>query len=82
MATQTVNPGQFDDAPEPDALSQAPDFNPREGSAFIDQELLEWSEPSDDEDEAQDEHQELDAEYDNIEVDDEDWEVAEGGKQP
>ncbi|KZS95330.1 RIO1-domain-containing protein [Sistotremastrum niveocremeum HHB9708] len=74
MESDRAQPGQFDDAPESNALAQAPDFDPREGGSFIDHELLEWSEPSDDEDEEVDEELE---DYENIQVDDEDWEVAE-----
>ena len=48
--------------------------DPRQGGHFIDeQELLEWS------DESAEEDDEIDEEYDHNRVEDEDWEVAEGG---
>ncbi|KAL0961095.1 hypothetical protein HGRIS_006077 [Hohenbuehelia grisea] len=60
--------GQFDDAPE------TPD--PRQGHAYIDQAILEWSEPSEDEADGADDSGD-DYYYDEIHVEDEDWEIAE-----
>ena len=70
--------GQFDDAE--DALGAAPTFDPREGSTFIDeQELLAWSEDDDEEDlESTGNEDALDEDM-LLEVDDEDWEIAERG---
>jgi RIO kinase 1 len=70
-------PGQFDDA-EDDALASAPAFNPREGATFIDeeQELLAWSDDSAEEEEEEEEG--IDPGQ-GLEVDDEDWEIAERG---
>jgi hypothetical protein len=63
--------GQFDDAPgDATDLSSA---DPREGHQFIDEAILEWSEPSEDDD-FEDED-----EYDSNRVEDEDWEIAERG---
>jgi hypothetical protein len=53
--------------------SDAPQVDPRQGGYFVDDEtLLEWSEESADEDE-------IDNGYDDDRVEDEDWEIAEGG---
>lgn len=66
-------PGQFDDTLE-DALQH----DPRRAGHYIDDhkhdELLEWSEPSGDED---DQLSRDDFEFDRVE--DEDWEIAERG---
>lgn len=70
--------GQFEDAPIlVDQPSQILPQNPREGLNFIDEEL-EWSDPAD-EDEDSDS---IDEGYDDNRVEDEDWEVAEGGSSP
>lgn len=74
MRTHDFEDGQFDDAEEPnEALKSAPDFNPREGQVFIDEQdpNLLWSE-SEEEEEGDD--------YEvGVEVDEEDWEIAEKG---
>jgi hypothetical protein len=87
------DPEQFDDAEEDQSttrqvsfhlelttLDRAPDFDPREGQAFIDDDTiaaeLEWSEGDEDEDEISDD----DFGYD--EVNHADWEVAAGGGHP
>ena len=44
MAAVQSADGQFDDAPENDV----PTVDPRAGATFIDDPLLEWSEPEDD----------------------------------
>ncbi|KAH7336950.1 RIO1 family-domain-containing protein [Rhizoctonia solani] len=87
-----ISPGQFDDAeedanqpststqpeslkPELDVLDRAPDFDPRVGQTFIDDDAIEaaldWSEEDEEEDLSDD-----DFEYD--EVNQADWEVADG----
>jgi RIO kinase 1 len=55
--------GQFDDAPE-----AATTGSPRDNHRYIDEHFLEWSEEDGEEDE-----------YEEDRVEDEDWEVAEGG---
>ena len=74
MATESpldAVPGQFDDA-----LEDAGQPDPRQGGHYIDDvQLLEWSEPSEDED---DELSGDDFEGDRVE--DEDWEIAERGE--
>jgi hypothetical protein len=65
-----IVPGQFDDA-----LEDAEPHNPRQGGHYIDDDqLLEWSEPSEDEDDQ--------PSGDDFEdrVEDEDWEIAERGE--
>ena len=81
--------GQFEDAPEDNAtpaLGEAPAVDPRAGHRFIDEEeVLKWSS---DEDEEDPEYDEFDVEEDVLEAtafqtlrpEDEDWEIAEGGK--
>lgn len=65
------------------ALDFAPAFDPRQGRQLIDDDaernLLEWSSSSDSDEEA-DELDENDF-FDDIQVDDEDWEVSERGAQ-
>lgn len=80
-----IHIGQFDDANEDiprlshselNTLDKAPDFDPREGQAFIDDEQLAfgWDEGDEDDDE------ELsDDEFGYDEVNHADWEVADGG---
>lgn len=73
--------GQFEDAEEVPStrLDHAPFYNPREGQAFIDDDLSEYSEFDEDPDpeEATD-----DEEWGTraANVDDEDWELAERGR--
>ena len=85
--------GKFDDAegpdlnvtavpetptPEPSAIDLAPDFNPREGRTYIDEDPdLAWSESEGSAYSASDYSEEED--YARDDVDAEDWEVAEGG---
>lgn len=77
--------GQFDDPLEYQmtAMQLAPNFNPREGQAFIDDPLLQWSD--EEEDGLESSSQEGDSEdvesWDDgvANVDDEDWEIAERG---
>ncbi|KAF8349424.1 RIO1-domain-containing protein [Amanita rubescens] len=63
-----IEPGQFDDAPEPEARTHHTyiDTHPPE----FDENLLEYSEPEDDDED------EIDDAYDNDRVEDEDWEIA------
>lgn len=75
MATESpldIVPGQFDDA-----LEDAGQHDPRQGGHFVDDDqLLEWSESSEDGDDDQ-------LSGDNFEddrVEDEDWEIAERGE--
>ena len=84
--TDLVEAGQFDDAPGDESVP-TPVSDPRQGHAFIDDErLLEWlSESSDGEesepDEFEQEEDALEAEaFQTLRAEDEDWEVAEGGK--
>ncbi|KIJ62642.1 hypothetical protein HYDPIDRAFT_94239 [Hydnomerulius pinastri MD-312] len=71
MPTEIIEHGQFDDAPEG---VRPPD--PRQGGNFIDDDqLLEWSEPSDNEDE--DEPELSGDDFEDNRVEDEDWEIAE-----
>ena len=73
-APQSIEPGQFEDAPISVDESQE---DPRAGGHFIDDEaLLAWSEPENSADEDEDE---IEEEYDDNRAEDEDWEVAEGG---
>ncbi|KAG8734107.1 protein kinase rio1 [Ceratobasidium sp. 423] len=86
-----ISPGQFDDAdedvtqpststqpeslqPELNALDRAPDFDPRAGQTFIDDDptgaALDWSEGEEDEP--------SDDDFDYDEVNQADWEVADG----
>ncbi|KAH0832114.1 RIO1-domain-containing protein [Lanmaoa asiatica] len=68
-----IVPGQFDDA-----LEDAEQHDPRQGGHYIDDDqLLEWSEPSEDEDADIDQLSGDDFEDDRVE--DEDWEIAERG---
>lgn len=84
-----VEEGQFDDALEdvsaPAVQAAEPVPNPRAGHNYIDeQNLLEWSEESDDDEEELDQ---IDADeddmeaaaFDSLRAEDEDWEAAEGG---
>jgi RIO kinase 1 len=65
---------QRDDAPENPSNALLGD--PRQGGYFIDDETsLEWTEESADEED----EDEIDEGYDDNRVEDEDWEVAEGG---
>lgn len=81
MAIAALVEGQFDDAIDPnEILESAPDFNPREGQAFIDEQdpLLQWSEPESEPSthESDGFEEEL---PDDFQVGDEDWEIAEKG---
>lgn len=70
---QSITDGQFEDAEENGTQVSVSD--PRQGNNYIDEEaLLEWSEDSVEEDE-----DEIEEQYDDNRVEDEDWEVAEGG---
>lgn len=74
MATESpldIVPGQFNDAVE-----DAEQHDPRHGGHYIDDaQLLEWSEPSDDDDIDQ-----LSGDdFEDDRVEDEDWEIAERG---
>lgn len=77
MATENplhVVPGQFDDA-----LEDAERHNSRQSGHYIDDDhLLEWSEPSEGEDDDIDQLSGDDFEGDRVE--DEDWEIAERGE--
>jgi hypothetical protein len=86
VAPQSAMPCSLEFTPTPStALTEAPRFDPREGQAFIDEEILEWSEEDEDDEEALE--SEEDEKYDDWEsnrltsVDDEDWEIAERGAQ-
>lgn len=68
--------GQFDDAPGNDVST----VDPRAGATFIDDPLLEWSEPED-EDEEYEEGDLKEEDYNDNRVEDEDWEIAERGTQ-
>lgn len=69
-----IAPGQFDDA-----LEDVEQHDPRQGGHYIDDDqLLEWSEPSEDEGEDIDQLSADDFEDDRVE--DEDWEIAERGE--
>ncbi|KAF8577047.1 RIO1-domain-containing protein [Ramaria rubella] len=79
-----IVPGQFDVLldNQTSALEQAPPFDPREGQNYIDDPLLHWSEVDDEEDdeEVDDEVSDSAEEWDDnasINVNDEDWEIAE-----
>lgn len=72
VCTQPAAVGQFDDAPGD--VTDGATADPREGHQFIDQAILAWSEPSE-----EDDFDEEEDEYDNIRVEDEDWEIAERG---
>ncbi|TDL23323.1 RIO1-domain-containing protein [Rickenella mellea] len=61
--------GQFDDAPE----DHNSGIYPRQGSAFVDEAILEWSEPEDGESAEED----FEENYIDDRVEDEDWEIAE-----
>lgn len=73
MATESpldIAPGQFDDA-----LEDAEQRDPRQGGHYIDDDqLLEWSEPSDGEDQLSGD------DFEDDRVEDEDWEIAERGE--
>ncbi|QRV92473.1 atypical/RIO/RIO1 protein kinase [Ceratobasidium sp. AG-Ba] len=81
-----TNPGQFEDAdeettqifnPELNALDRAPDFDPRAGQTFIDEADFDALDLEDnDEDEGEEVYSDEDFGYD--EVNDADWEVADG----
>lgn len=77
MAAETppdIAPGQFDDAPED---AEQPD--PRQGGHYIDDDqLLAWSNPSEDED--MDMGQLSGDDFEDNRVEDEDWEIAERGE--
>jgi hypothetical protein len=64
--------GQFDDAPGD--VTGGITVDARGGHQFIDEAILEWSEPSEVED-----FDEYEDGYDNDRVEDEDWEIAERG---
>jgi len=73
MASTTIEDGQFDDTPEAQAPTQ---INLRSGHLYIDNSDSEpdhWSESAEEDD------SEIDEAYDNNQVEDEDWEIAEGG---
>ena len=78
--------GQFHDALETKALEQALVRDPREGKAFIDDPLLQWSDDEEDDDDIRsspDEDSGEETEYEAsrlADVDDEDWEIAEKGE--
>lgn len=76
--------GQFNNALETKALEQALVRDPREGKAFIDDPLLQWSDEEDDDDlESSPDEDSEDTEYEDsrlADVDDEDWEIAEKGE--
>ena len=81
--TVQVEDGQFDDAPDDNPPSAPVDARAQAGHRFIDEEnILEWSSDSDEEEE-----DEFDAEEDDMEAaafqelraEDEDWEIAERG---
>lgn len=81
-----IEDGQFDDAPEDipqstDAIVPPTDL--RNGHSYIDDEnILEWSEESSDEEEEQFylEEDQMEAEaFDTLRAEDEDWEIAERG---
>lgn len=89
---EPIEEGQFDDAPEDTTVSTPVD--PVDGRArtahrFVDDEdkdeehLLEWSSSSEDEDEPDDFEDEEDAleraAFEELRVEDEDWEIAERG---
>ncbi|KAI0372189.1 RIO1-domain-containing protein [Pilatotrama ljubarskyi] len=81
-ASEHVEEGQFDDAP--DDTSRPPQtVDPRQGHSFIDDErLLEWSSESSEEesepDEFEQEEDTLEAEaFQTLRAEDEDWEIAE-----
>ena len=68
MSALDVAPGQFDDALEDDEQ-----YDPRQGGYYIDDvQLLEWSEPSEDDD--------GDYASGDDRVEDQDWEIAERGE--
>ena len=76
MATEGplhIVPGQFDDA-----LEDAEQRDPRQGGHYIDDDqLLAWSEPSEDEDDID----QLSGDgFEDDRVEDEDWEIAERGE--
>ena len=79
MSTDIQTPlveGQFEDAPEETQSNS--NQNPRQGATFIDDPLLQWSEPEDEE-ELDGLHEESEEEYNEDRAEDEDWEVAERG---
>jgi len=70
---QSIADGQFDNVQ--DNLTDPPAVDPRQGGHFVDDEnLLEWSEDSE-----SDDKDSIDEGYDDNRVEDEDWEIAEGG---
>ena len=83
---ESIEDGQFDDAPEdtvetPNAASQV--VNLREEHNYIDDEnILEWSEDSSDEEEdtfdLEEDQMEAEA-FESLRAEDEDWEIAERG---
>lgn len=78
LETQAHEDGQFDDAPDatPAPLTTIPpQFNPREGSNFIDEGILEWSEHEETEDSGAED------DWEENRVEDEDWEISERGMQ-
>ena len=71
---QNIIDGQFDDAQE--VPSDALPADHRQVGHFIDDDqLLEWSEES----AGEEDEEEMDDGYDDTRIEDEDWEVAEGG---
>ena len=87
MVLEDIADGQFDDAVEPtEALKSAPDFNPREGQSFIDEHdpALQWSDSEFESQEEEEEEEEEEEDYgdglDDLQVGDEDWEIAEKGE--
>lgn len=74
MAAEQSVDGQFDDAPE----IGVPTLDPRAGGTFIDDPLLEWSEPEDGDEEYEDDELK-EEDYNDNRAEDEDWEIAERG---
>ena len=82
-----VEDGQFDDAPEetPVTTAEVAAADARAGHTYIDDEnILEWSSGSSEEDEEQDEfdaeEDEMEAAaFENLRAEDEDWEITERG---
>ncbi|KAK7681528.1 hypothetical protein QCA50_015260 [Cerrena zonata] len=85
IAGEPIEDGQFDDAPEdqvpPQTPNPAPQVDLREGHTYIDDEnILEWSEESSDEEEdafdVEEDQMEAEA-FETLRAEDEDWEIAE-----
>ncbi|QRW06600.1 atypical/RIO/RIO1 protein kinase [Ceratobasidium sp. AG-Ba] len=82
-----TNPGQFEDAdeettqifnPELNALDRAPDFDPRAGQTFIDEADFDALDLEDDDEDEGEEEVCSDEDFGYDEVNDADWEVADG----